>query len=482
MSSSSPPHSAYSPKKKRDYFLTRNIRSMMEALLASMAKETPQNHIDSMITFFMDYRLPQNSKGGDHESYGIEAPRIDTPHVAARIRESTGNEKLATEVPTATVSRQYLMLNHIPELIQCLTAGLAFHLPDDHLQFLCDGVAHIEALYGIEKACPLSFLVENPPPRGLCNSRKSAASSSLKILDMSKLDLGDSKAESDDDESIKEAFGQARQTNINLFAQDGATTLGDENEDEKLMPKSMVELVLEDEFSTLGDKVRGVLCSPDVLDELTFQNEKVINFFCQHGVFRELLSLVTSEEPELRQCDTMSDGNQESIVINCSEFALAALLAGAEAILDRLAEDSSLDVLFAVTADRNRKLNPKTASYWSHILISLLNLRSESMANYIQRNPELLDDWISHLYCIRVCEWLEVMSKSVEKANGDDTLQEWIVKQGLATKLLEKLSQETFTDYDNVLELFSNTCKTHVMEECELQEYASPNPFAEQIL
>ena len=133
--------------------------------------------------------------------------------------------------------------------------------------------------------------------------------------------------------------------------------------------------------------LQDLLDDDDILQECRQANKKLTEYLAEPDVIRTLLEYVVNEP---------SDDLNERQRFKYPNIASEVLTSECWPIMDAICQPDALELLWS-TLDRPQPLNPLLASFFTKVIIMLLNKEVEMITKYLMDRPEITDKLISHL-------------------------------------------------------------------------------------
>jgi len=234
---------------------------------------------------------------------------------------------------------------------------------------------------------------------------------------------------------------------------------------------SAIEGILERDDFTLEE----LLDDEDVLQECRNQNNKLVAFLSQEESVKKLLAYVTNE-PQGSPDDRMR--------FKYPNVASELLTTDSPGILDVICTMESLDLIWGVL-DQPAPLNPLIASYFTKLIMMLLNKRPELITGYMYSNQIVFNKLISHLGTSAIMDVIRRMT-TVDSGHGGFPLMQWLSGDKQLIAILVGLFEVSASGADamiltNAATLMNDLVIDGRKEAIELQEFASPSPFLNQL-
>jgi len=234
---------------------------------------------------------------------------------------------------------------------------------------------------------------------------------------------------------------------------------------------SAIEGILEKDDFTLEE----LLDDEDVLQECRNQNNKLVTFLSQEESVKKLLAYVTNE-PEGSPDDRLR--------FKYPNVASELLTTDSPGILDVICTTESLDLIWGVL-DQPAPLNPLIASYFTKLIMMLLNKRPELITGYMYGKQIVFNKLISHLGTSAIMDVIRRMT-TVDSGHGGFPLMQWLSGDKQLIAILVGLFEVSASGADamiltNAATLMNDLVIDGRKEAIELQEFASPSPFLNQL-
>lgn len=238
-------------------------------------------------------------------------------------------------------------------------------------------------------------------------------------------------------------------------------------------PSSIDSILDKDDF-TLQD----LLDDDDILQECRQANKKLTEYLAEPDVIRTLLEYVVNEP---------SDDLNERQRFKYPNIASEVLTSECWPIMDAICQPDALELLWS-TLDRPQPLNPLLASFFTKVIIMLLNKEVEMITKYLMDRPEITDKLISHLATPAIMDVILKMTtvETAGEAEEETSLNKfWADDTKLVGILIGLFNTDKSGASDAVIGnaglLIEDLVTSGRKEAIEMQEFSTPSPFLLQL-
>jgi len=238
-------------------------------------------------------------------------------------------------------------------------------------------------------------------------------------------------------------------------------------------PSNIDSILDKDDFT-----LQELLDDDDILQECRQANKKLTEYLAEPDVIRTLLEYVVNEP---------SDDLDERQRFKYPNIASEVLTSECWPIMDAICQPDALELLWS-TLDRPQPLNPLLASFFTKVIIMLLNKEVEMITKYLMDRPEITDKLISHLATPAIMDVILKMTtvETAGEADEETSLNKfWADDNKLVGILIGLFNTAKSGASDAVIAnagvLIEDLVTSGRKEAIEMQEFSTPSPFLLQL-
>ncbi|CAF3556233.1 unnamed protein product [Rotaria sordida] len=190
-------------------------------------------------------------------------------------------------------------------------------------------------------------------------------------------------------------------------------------------------------------KLQDFLDESDLIQECLNQNKRLLDYLIQENVMNELIYHVIT----LPQDNNFRNANMVTELLS-GDF---------QCIHEKLLEKNNLDLLYSFLLINNDTLNPILASFFSRIIITLINRKPNEIINYLKSRETFKNDFFHHLDTTSIADILYRLIADCSGEQRSDTIK-WYedinIIDGLMKQFLITESNSVQTNVANLLSEF----------------------------